>query len=636
MPQNTANLREKNRVCFLVYSHLTKLAEQVIKEIPQSDIEYILMETTLETHDECIAQALELGCEVFIAGGGNFARFLNNYNLPIVQIENREIDYAMAIRTAIQKGGKKIAVARHRLAKSIDITLLESILEVPLQELVFESHVEMYEQAEKTDCDAIVGASLACDAAVTAGKLGISIYSSKEAIREACIKAGELVHELWEARYTKAFTRAIIENSQFGLIITDAHGNVQMFNKTAKKYTGVSSSQIRNRPITELFPNLSVLRLVKSDQHQMISQRLISGAMMRCTQEKIVLDNRTVGVLITIYPHSQKKKRSDMESRNYENNRIYRWDQLTALSDSMKRIVEKGRLQSKLEYPTAILGSNGTGRETIARCMHGASNRSNKPCITIDLATISAEDAARTLFGYEQNNSSVAGLLANANGGSVVLKNFLLAPERVQACIIHAVISQRIFRPSMDAPLSLDIVYYTLATLEEYVEFSPTAKSCLAVQEIILPQLSHRKEDIEQIFLHYLSNDINAPKRTQLSEQMIDLLQFYNWPGNLRELRTVCKRYSIACADIENPTPKNLYLILLQSIGRERVFEYISELYPAIKERSAKDKEGFRQGIQALKRYMKYSNEQIAEKLNVSRTTIWRIQQKTEADDNTD
>ena len=97
----------------------------------------------------------------------------------------------------------------------------------------------------------------------------------------------------------------------------------------------------------------------------------------------------------------------------------------------------------------------------------------------------------------------------------------------------------------------------------------------------------------------------------------------------LQELQAVCTRYVIAMSRLEKATPKVQYLLLLQAIGEETIFREILEQHPALTQRPVVDREAFLRGILQIKALMKYSNDTLAEKLSVSRTTIWRILQDT-------
>lgn len=617
------------KVCFLGYSKLSEVAREVIDSLPDSDVEYVLMDSDLENQDICVEEARQLGCSVFVAGPGNAARFSTHYDDPLVEITIRYIDYAIAIRKALRRGCRRICIARHRFSAPPDLPALEDLMEVPLQELTFESIAELREQIRHSDCDAFIGATAANETANALGRTGILVYYGKESIRDACIRAGERARKLHENRQSREITNAILNNSQFGMIVTDGEGRVKLFNRTAQRFTGVAASQIRGKLLTDFFPNLSIAALLKSDQGRSDSYRLVVGAMMRCVQERITQDRRTIGVLITLYPESHNRKKAKPSSPTLSQI-VCRWEDVIAVSSIMKKTVEQGQNLARLHYPTMIVGRAGTGREIFTRCMHSTSPQAQKPCITVDLASIAAEDAPHILLGYEKaDGTTVSGLLPNANGGSVILKNVALAKPEVQACLMEALTFGHIFRPGMDAPLLLDLMVYTIVTPEEARIIPAALQSCLSICQLELPSLAQRREDIGPLFLRSLSRDVTFRHRPVLSEQMLTLLTFHHWEGELLELQAVCTRYVIAMSRVEKATPKVQYLLLLQAIGEETVFREILEQHPALTQRPVVDKEAFLQGILQIKALMKYSNDTLAEKLSVSRTTIWRILQDT-------
>lgn len=631
MAELQKNIDKPYKVCFLGYSKLGEVAQEVIDSLPDSDVEYVLMESDLDNQDTCVEEARQLGCSVFVAGPGNAARFSTHYDDPLVEITIRYIDYAIAIRKALNKGCRNICIARHRFSPPPDLPMLGSLMEAPLQELTFESIAELREQIRNSDCDAVIGATAAAEIASALGRTGILVYYGKESIRDACLRAGERARKLHETRQSREITNAILNNSQFGMIVTDIEGRVKLFNRTAQRFTGIAASQIRGKLLTDFFPNLSIAALLKSGQNRSDSYRLVVGAMMRCVQERITQDRRTIGILITLYPESHNRKKTEQDTPSLAQI-LCRWEDVIAQSSAMKKTVEQGQNLAKLHYPTMILGQPGSGREIFARCMHSASPQAQKPCITIDLATIAPEDAPHILLGYEGQDGTVSGLLTAANGGSVILKNAALAKPVVHACLMQALTSRHIFRPGMAAPLLLDLMVYTIMTPEEARGIPADLQSCLAICQLELPSLAERQEDIVPLFLRSLSSSAAFHHRSVLSEQMRTLLTFHRWPGQLQELQAVCTRYVIAMSRLEKVTPKTQYLLLLQAIGEETIFRELLEQYPALTQRPVVDKEAFLQGILRVKSLMKYSNDTLAEKLSVSRTTIWRILQDTAQD----
>jgi len=86
-------------------------------------------------------------------------------------------------------------------------------------------------------------------------------------------------------------------------------------------------------------------------------------------------------------------------------------------------------------------------------------------------------------------------------------------------------------------------------------------------------------------------------------------------------------RYALAMAQQDKPRARTQALLLMQAIGEHKIFEEVLQRYPALTQHPIEDKKAFGEGIMMLKSLLKYSNDVLAEKLSVSRTTIWRVLQ---------
>lgn len=613
------------KICFLGFSKLYTLAKQVIDAFPPSDVSFLLMDCGLDTQDECVAEAVAAGCEVFIAGPGNAARFRNHYDYPLVVIRIDAIDYAMAIQAAMKQGYQRIAIVRHGYSPLIPLADIQQLLGIPIQELVYETFDELFPMVMQADCDAVISPAGGIKAAEAAGKAGFLVYSSTSGIRDACLRAAELARELWESRRNREITKAVMNNAQLGVIVTDVDGRIQFFNHTAQSYTGVPGSQARGRHIRELIPHLAVSPFLKGNQRKNDCYRLIDGAMMRCVQERILMKGETVGVLTTMHPGAHNRKQPRRKTNDF-NAHIYHWSELTARSDSMKRLVSQGRALASHRQPTVICGEAGSGQEEIAYCIHGGSDRAEYPCITLDLATIAGQDAPHVLLGYERDGQTINGMLINANQGSVVLKHVSLAHPAALACLDQVLNERQILLPGMESALTLDLRIFTVVEGEELEQLPPVLRSQLAIQRLDMPPLRTRKEDIGGLFLKYLSQLADIPTRFSLTDQMDALLRQYSWPGNVWELRGVSMRYAIARSELlEKPSGKTKYRLLLQSIGEDAFFHDLLRQYPILSQRPVTDIPSFAEAVRITKDWMKFSNDLLAERLHMSRTTLWRI-----------
>lgn len=618
--------KQKIKICFLGYGKLYDLAKEVTDSLKSDEVDYILYDCEMDTQEGCVQDALSLGCEVFIAGPGNGAYFRSRHNLPLLEIQIRTVDYAIAVRKALLDGHKNIAVAHYSYTSPVEVEMLSDLMSCPITEIKFENVTEMFSIVRDSECDAFIGAAGTVSAAEAAGKAGYLVYSNTSSIYNVCIQAEETARNIMLNRRNRAITNAIMQNSALAIIVTDTEGKIDFFNRVAQSYTGLSSRQVRGHKIDEYLPNLSVASFIKDHSSKHDSFRLVGGVMMRCVQERIQARAETIGVLTTLYPEAHNRKKTEEHQRPAGiYSRAFHWNDLIAQSQPMKRLVSAGSLTAKSSYPLVIVGEEGSGREGIANCVHYGSARADAPCLTLDLATVTEQDAPRILFGYDRDDGEVEGMFSHAAGGSMILKNVSLAKPSAIACLSQVLNGNNIYRPGMQRPISTDIRFITIAYEGELDKIPPHISALLAVDRLHMPPLRDRKEDIPLLFQRYLQQFSELPRHFTVTDEMHSLLLSYGWPGNIHELRAVCARYLTILHETDQRSPLIRYRALVNAIGEDKCVADLAAKYPVLLQRPVTDRAAFVQAFSLLKERLHCSNDDAAEKLGISRTTLWRI-----------
>lgn len=103
------------------------------------------------------------------------------------------------------------------------------------------------------------------------------------------------------------------------------------------------------------------------------------------------------------------------------------------------------------------------------------------------------------------------------------------------------------------------------------------------------------------------------------------MLRYYSWPGNLNELSAVSRRYTALSAETASITPVMRHQLLIQAIGEENLFLEILSRHPALLNAAKSPTGELLAGLKDLKQVLRYNNNTIAEKLSLSRTTLWRL-----------
>ncbi len=620
---HTGDISGKYKVCILGYSYMIQLARKIVLTLPPSEIEYIVMESDLDSQDACVAAAKQMGCEVFITGGGSAAKFTRNYDLPLVSFRIHDIDYITAIKQAKNIGCHKLGIAYYRFTPPPNLSLYSHIMDIQLIPIIFDNIPDLPALIKQSDCDTIIGATAAIKWARLLGKRGILVYAGEETIREAIHQAGELVKQVYETKRNQAIFHSVLNTSQLGIIITDIHGNIEFINHTMEGHINIPHHQAISLSVQDILPNLPLKKFIRNSLQSSDRYHLINSVMMRCVFDKIMVNNTVAGVIMTFHPNPHNLKNKNKKEL-FSISPVHNLNNITAHSLAMKKLLDTCKNFSPINTQTVISGPIGSGREEIANCLHNASARSSMPCITIDFATINDDNVIQILYGHTTKNNSTTGLLLAGNGGSIILKNIGLATARSQEIILRALNTRQFFLPGMDSPVTFNIIFYTIITETEFNKLRPDLKQALSILKISVPTLHERLEDIPLLFAKYISNLSSSKKLAAVTDEMSNLLRTYSWPGNILELRSISTRYVFLLNSSRSKSAEHRYAVLVSAIGEANILDDIKKQHPELTKEKISDKKDFQAGVEKIRKLLGYTYNEIAVSLSISRTTLWR------------
>jgi len=211
-----------------------------------------------------------------------------------------------------------------------------------------------------------------------------------------------------------------------------------------------------------------------------------------------------------------------------------------------------------------IEGETGTGKEVVARTIHEASTRVDKPFVVFDCGAVPENLIESELFGHEKGSFTGAivarqGLFEVAHGGTIFLDELGELSLDLQPKLLRALEQREIRRVGSNKPIKIDvrIIAATNRNLSDEVKagrFREDLFYRLTVVRLILPPLRDRKEDIPHLIKHVLErgafnrDDSGIARVRGFSRESLDGMMGYAWPGNVRELVNVIER---ACAYTE-------------------------------------------------------------------------------------
>jgi DNA-binding NtrC family response regulator len=231
-----------------------------------------------------------------------------------------------------------------------------------------------------------------------------------------------------------------------------------------------------------------------------------------------------------------------------------RWgiDGFIGQSATMAEILrEIGLLQNASKTSVLIMGESGTGKELIARAIHAGSNRADRPFITVNCSTIPNELAESLLFGHLAGaftgaTGSQTGYFEMADGGTLFLDEVGTMPAAIQPKLLR-VLEDGYIRPlGAKADRKVDVRIVS-ATNEPAGALREDLYYRLARFTVTAPPLRDRKDDIPLLARHFMQmfSDEMGTQPAGLSDDAMDALSAYNYPGNVRELKNVIERAMI-------------------------------------------------------------------------------------------
>lgn len=217
------------------------------------------------------------------------------------------------------------------------------------------------------------------------------------------------------------------------------------------------------------------------------------------------------------------------------------------------------RLVAKSETTVLISGESGTGKEVVAHLIHRHSKRAQKQFHALNCATLPKDVIENELFGHEKGAftgalQKKAGYFELANGGTLLFDEIAEMSHETQAKLLRAIETQKFRRLGGKEEINVDVrmVAATNKNITEAIKAKELREDLyyrLSVIEIYIPPLRERKEDIPLLvdyFLKIFAVKYEKPIQ-RFSEDALELLMLYHWPGNIRELRNIVERALVIC-----------------------------------------------------------------------------------------
>ncbi len=237
-----------------------------------------------------------------------------------------------------------------------------------------------------------------------------------------------------------------------------------------------------------------------------------------------------------------------------ELNRKFSFENIIGKSKVMSNVFEVIKASAPTRSTILVQGESGTGKELVARAIHQNSDRANFPFIVVNSGSLPPDLLESHLFGHVKGAFTGAvshkkGLFEAANKGTIFFDEISSLNLETQAKLLRVLQDREFMRLGGTKTIRVDVrvIAATNSDLEELIEqkkFREDFFYRLNVIKIELPPLRERKEDIPLLVKHFLDiySQQNNKEIIGITEDVMDIFEDYDWPGNIRELENLIER----------------------------------------------------------------------------------------------
>ena len=300
---------------------------------------------------------------------------------------------------------------------------------------------------------------------------------------------------------------------------------------------------------------------------------------------------------------------------------------LIGTSQAMQRVKDLIVRAAAVTGTVLITGETGTGKELVARAIHGGSARSTRPFVALNCAAVTESLLENELFGHSRGaftgaSAARAGLMEHANEGTLFLDEIGTMPHGLQAKLLRALESGEIRRIGENEVRRIDVRFVAATNVDiqkavEAGEFRSDLFYRLNVHRIHLPPLRERGEDVRALVDHFLARH-GAGTVVGCTPRAWEALLAYSYPGNVRQLQHVMQR-AVAVARSEQLDVDDL---------PEEVVAPAPQAAPPEGSVAAARQRAEREMIVATLARNNGEVSAAAREMQVSRTTMWRLMKK--------
>lgn len=357
-----------------------------------------------------------------------------------------------------------------------------------------------------------------------------------------------------------------------GITISDKHGKIIFQNDLDIEIVGINCiNQYAKDLVAEgKMSDSLTIKVLESKEEVTIFQSFLNKKWFLVTGKPIFDETGELQYVLIITRDMSKLKSLEEEVKKLEiQNETFKQKiaelneieqkkmNIVATSPAMQKVLKRILRVAEVDSTILIEGESGVGKEEVAKLIYLNSRRSTEQMVTINCSAIPENLLESELFGYEAGaftgaiKGGKAGLFETATGGTIFLDEIGEMPLQLQAKLLRVLQESEVQRIGSTKPIPIDvrIIAATNRNLAEMVQqgtFREDLYYRLNIIPIEIPPLRERREDIVPLAYHFLTSiEQKYNIKRILDKEALKLLEEYDWPGNVRQLKNIVERVSL-------------------------------------------------------------------------------------------
>ncbi len=626
------------------FNNQARLFEEICQEYNK---DVTILTAPLEEGAKKAAEMVRAGIDVIISRGGTTVAIKKEVkDIPVVDIKVSGFDIIRTLHKARRKENKnKIAlVGFDPFTQGMEG--LENILGLDLKVITLGEkcycNPEIIEKRLREVRDAgynfVVGNHISFLRARKLGMEALLIRSGREALISALLEAERVALARKQEKKKTKRIKCIIDSAYEGIISTNQEGMIDTFNPGAEKIFNRKEEKVVGKHISKVLPGVNIMKLKnpeKDDKEYIINagKRKVAVNVTPIEVDEEMVGGVAVCNEVSRIQQMEQRIRKELYLKGHiaENS----FDDIIGQSRELKKNIKEARDFAAVDSPLLIYGETGTGKELFAQAVHNASPRREKPFVAFNCAALPENLLESELFGYVKGaftgaQKEKAGFFEMAHEGTIFLDEIGEISHKIQVRLLRVLEEGKVRKlgDNKITPVDVRIIVATNKDLYRLVEeekFRDDLFYRINVLNLFLPPLRERSDDIPLLLNFFIEKYCNKFNNTlqNISEEGIEILKNYNWPGNIRQLANIVERLVIRSEGGKIST--GLVRDTIQSIqgkSNNRIEPVLPDYDSITTDRTLQEFE-----IMLIKKVLEEENGNrtaAARRLGINRSTIWR------------